>query len=83
MNNTRYVWTKKNWNAGQTFFVEDCRYRVTARENYDQKLPYGLIYCINKNMLKDRVLALRQTTMYEPRSLRHFVSGIRVRGCHF
>lgn len=61
------------------FFTEDCRYRVTARENYDQKLPYGLIYCINKNMIKDRVLALRQTTMYEPRSLRHFISGVRIK----
>ncbi|WP_151638168.1 MULTISPECIES: aromatic-ring-hydroxylating dioxygenase subunit beta [Noviherbaspirillum] len=61
------------------FFTEDCRYRVTARENYDQKLPYGLIYCINKDMIKDRVLALRQTTMYEPRSLRHFISGVRIK----
>jgi len=61
------------------FFVEDCKYRVTARENYDRNLPYGLIWCANKNMLKDRVLALRQTTMYEPRSLRHFISGVRIR----
>jgi anthranilate 1,2-dioxygenase small subunit len=61
------------------FFVEDCRYRVTGRENYDQNLPYGLISCMNKNMLKDRVLALRQTTMYEPRSLRHFISAVRIR----
>ncbi|MDH0686360.1 aromatic-ring-hydroxylating dioxygenase subunit beta [Achromobacter animicus] len=62
------------------FFTEDCRYRVTGRENYDQKLPYGLIYCINKNMLRDRVLALRQTTVYEPRSLRHFISSLRIHG---
>ena len=61
------------------FFTEDCRYRVTSRETYDQRLPYGLIYCINKNMLKDRLMALRQTTMFEPRSLRHFISGLRVR----
>jgi anthranilate 1,2-dioxygenase small subunit len=61
------------------FFTEDCRYRVTSRENYDQQLPYGLIYCINKNMLKDRLMALRQTTMFEPRSLRHFISALRVR----
>jgi anthranilate 1,2-dioxygenase small subunit len=61
------------------FFTEDCSYRVTTGENYDQKLPYGLIYCINKNMLKDRLMALRQTTMFEPRSLRHFISALRVR----
>lgn len=61
------------------FFTEDCFYRVTGRENHDLNLPYGLIYCINKNMIKDRVLALRQTTMFEPRSLRHFISGVRIK----
>ncbi len=38
----------------------------------------GLIYCMNKNMVRDRVTALRETTMFEPRSLRHFISGVRV-----
>lgn len=61
------------------FFVEDCHYRVLSRENHDQGLPIGLIYCMNKNMLKDRVTALRETTMSEPRSLRHFISCVSVR----
>lgn len=61
------------------FFVEDCHYRVLSRENHDQGLPIGLIFCMNKNMLKDRVTALRVTTMSEPRSLRHFISGVTVR----
>lgn len=60
------------------YFTEDCHYRVISRENMDANLPLGLIYCMNKNMLKDRVLALRETTMYEPRILRHFISGVRV-----
>lgn len=60
------------------FFIEDCHYRVISRENYDADLPLGLIYCMNKNMLRDRVTALKETTMYEPRSLRHFVSCVRV-----
>lgn len=60
------------------FFTEDCHYRVLSRENYDAGLPIGLIYCMNKNMVKDRVTALRETTVYEPRSLRHFISGVRV-----
>ncbi|HBL65440.1 MAG TPA: ring-hydroxylating dioxygenase subunit beta [Achromobacter sp.] len=60
------------------FFTEDCHYRVLSRENHDAGLPLGLIYCMNKNMVRDRVTALRETTMFEPRSLRHFISGVRV-----
>ena len=33
---------------------------------------------MNRNMVRDRVTALRETTMFEPRSLRHFISGVRV-----
>jgi len=62
------------------YFIEDCHYRVLSRENYDQGLPIGLIYCMNKNMLRDRITALRETTVSEPRSLRHFVSCVSVRG---
>jgi len=61
------------------FFTEDCHYRVLSRENHDAGLPLGLIYCMNKNMLRDRVTAIRETTMFEPRSLRHFISGVTVR----
>ena len=62
------------------FFAEDCHYRVISRENFDAGLPLGLIYCMNKNMLRDRITALRETTVYEPRSLRHFISCVRVNG---
>ena len=29
-------------------------------------------------MLRDRILAMRETQVYEPRSWRHFISGVRV-----
>lgn len=61
-----------------TFFTEDCHYRVISQENISAGLPIGLIYCMNKNMLRDRVTAIRETTMYEPRMLRHFISGVRI-----
>lgn len=61
------------------FFTEDCHYRVQSRENHDAGLPVGVIHCMNKNMLKDRVTALRKTTVFEPRSLRHFISGVMIR----
>lgn len=67
-----------NLEAWVDFFTEDCHYRVISQENASAGLPLGLIYCMNKNMLRDRVTAIRETTMYEPRMLRHFVSGVRI-----
>lgn len=60
------------------FFTQDCRYRVISRENYDEDLPHATMYCDGIAMIKDRVTALRETTIYEPRSLRHIVGGVHV-----
>ncbi|MEZ5649880.1 MAG: aromatic-ring-hydroxylating dioxygenase subunit beta [Burkholderiaceae bacterium] len=62
------------------YFVDDCLYRVISRENYDEGLPQATLYCDGIGMLRDRVLALRETQVYEPRHWRHFVSGVRVTG---
>ena len=62
------------------FFTEDCRYRITSAENYDAGLPLGLIYATSKNMLHDRVSALRDANIYEPQRYRHIVSGLRIVG---
>jgi 3-phenylpropionate/cinnamic acid dioxygenase small subunit len=60
------------------FFTADCFYRVTSAENYEAGLPLGLIYATSRNMLKDRVSALREANIYEPQRYRHLVSSIRV-----
>ena len=62
------------------FFIEDCFYRVTSAENYEAGLPLGLIYATSRNMLKDRVSALREANIYEPQRYRHLVSSLRVVG---
>ena len=62
------------------FFTDDCRYRIISAENYEAGLPLGLIYATSKNMLHDRVSALREANIYEPQRYRHIVSGIRVSG---
>jgi anthranilate 1,2-dioxygenase small subunit len=62
------------------FFTEDCFYRITSAENYEAGLPLGLIYATSRNMLKDRVSALRQANIYEPQRYRHLVSSIRIVG---
>jgi salicylate 5-hydroxylase small subunit len=60
------------------FFTEDCFYQIIPRDNYERGLPLALMRCESKGMLKDRVFAIRDTMMYEPRYLRHLISGIRV-----
>jgi anthranilate 1,2-dioxygenase small subunit len=60
------------------FFTADCHYRVTSAENYEAGLPLGLIYATSKDMLKDRVSALREANIYEPQRYRHLISGIRI-----
>src|SRR6516165_1554438 len=62
------------------FFIERCFYRVTSAENYEAGLPLGLIYATSRDMLKDRVSALREANIYEPQCYRHLVSSLRVRG---
>src|ERR1700752_2492042 len=62
------------------FFTEDCFYRITSAENYEASLPLGLIYATSRNMLKDRVSALREANIYEPQRYRHLVSSLRAVG---
>ena len=60
------------------FFTEDCTYRVTSAENFEAGLPLGIIYATSKNMLVDRVMALRQANIYEPQRYRHLVSCVQI-----
>ncbi len=62
------------------FFTEDCLYQIIPRENFERHLPLALMRCESKGMLKDRVAAVRQTSVYAPRTMRHLVSNIRVIG---
>ena len=60
------------------FFTEDCLYKVISRENHDEGLPAATIFCDGIAMLRDRIVAVRETQVYEPRAWRHFISGVRV-----
>jgi len=55
------------------FFTEDCLYKVTTAENYRKGLQAGVIYADSRDMLHDRVFALRKANIYEPQSYRHIV----------
>jgi len=56
-------------------FTDDCEYLVIARENVGRGLPLAAIRCESKGYLKDRVVAVRETSMYIPRSQRHVVGA--------
>jgi 3-phenylpropionate/cinnamic acid dioxygenase small subunit len=78
--NTEYahVLDNERYDEFPDFFVEDCLYRVVPRENHLLNLPIAVIHCESKGMIKDRMYAARESTMAEPRTLRHLISNIRV-----
>jgi anthranilate 1,2-dioxygenase small subunit len=61
-------------------FDEDCDYRVTTRENVEQGLPNILMWCDNKNMLRDRVESYRNVNEYNLHYDRHVIGPLRMLG---
>lgn len=61
-----------------SFFTEDGFYRITARENADQGLPVGLVYCEGRAMMQDRAVAISRTQMFAPRYTLHMLGPTRV-----
>jgi 3-phenylpropionate/cinnamic acid dioxygenase small subunit len=64
--------------AWPELFVEDCLYKVTSADNLKRGMQAGLIYADSRNMLRDRVSALREASIYERQAYRHIV-GLPVR----
>ncbi len=62
------------------FFTESCLYKIVPRENFERGLPLATWLCESRGYLKDRVVAIRKTSVYAPRRVRRIVSGIRVIG---
>ena len=61
-------------------FDENCDYRVTTRENDEQGLPNVLMWCDNKNMLRDRVESYREVNEYNLHYDRHVIGPLRMLG---
>lgn len=59
-------------------FTENAFYDVIPRENYDRDLPLAIMRCESRAMMEDRVRAIRETLMFEPRYIRHLVSSFRI-----
>ncbi len=61
-------------------FVEDCVYEILPRENVELGLPVSLMLCENKNMLRDRIVSLREANEYSIHTDRHVISNVRIKG---
>jgi len=59
-------------------FAEDCRYEIVSRENREQNLPLSLMLCDNKDMLRDRIMSLREANIYNLHRDCHVIGLIRV-----
>lgn len=60
-------------------FLPECLYLAIPRDNFDAGLPLATLRCESRGMLADRVKAVKETIMYEPRYLRHQITQIRPR----
>ena len=59
-------------------FTESCHYRVTHRKDYAQGYQHGSIWANTRNMLQDRISALREANVYEGQSYRHISDTVRL-----
>lgn len=64
--------------AWSAFFTDDCHYRVVSLENFKEGLPLSTLECHGAGSLRDRIAAINVTAVFEPRTLRRMVSGVRV-----
>lgn len=60
------------------FFTDTGGYKIIGRDNVELKLPLATMLCTSKAMMTDRVVAIRNASVYSQRYLRHVVSGVRV-----
>lgn len=72
------VLDEKRFEEWPEFFVEDGRYKVQARENFDRGLPLALMALESRGMMKDRVYGVTQTIYHGPYYMRHVVSPARI-----
>jgi anthranilate 1,2-dioxygenase small subunit len=53
------------------FFTEDCMYHITTRESHESGLPIGILRCVGRGMMLDRVKAFHTANIFEPHSYNH------------
>ena len=62
------------------FFSEKAVYKIISRSNVERNYPLATILCDSRDMMKDRVVAIRNASVFSQRYLRHLVTNVRVAG---
>ncbi|SPP92823.1 aromatic-ring-hydroxylating dioxygenase subunit beta [Bradyrhizobium vignae] len=55
------------------FFTSDAMYHVTTRENHEAGLPIGIVRCVGRGMMQDRVKAFYSANIFEPHTYCHTI----------
>lgn len=56
------------------FFADDATYAIVPRENLDLGYGIAIVSCLNCAMMRDRVIAIREASLYGPHRYRHILS---------
>ena len=59
-------------------FTDDCSYQILARDNVRRGLPLATMRCDSRDMLRDRVQAIRSSAFYVSRVVRHVVGLLAI-----
>ncbi len=60
------------------FFTEQCIYQILPRSEFELGRPIGVWVCDNRDMLEDRVSAIREVNVYEPHVYRHVIGPTEI-----
>ena len=72
-----YLLDEGDYDGWLELFSADADYMVLARENWLRGLPLATLRCDTREMLADRLEAIRSTQFFATRTMRHFVSAVR------
>jgi anthranilate 1,2-dioxygenase small subunit len=77
--NYAYALDDGNIDLWPGFFTASALYSVTTRENQSQGLPIGIIRCVGRGMMIDRVKAFHTANIFEPHCYNHLVGPVTMR----
>ncbi len=60
--------------AWPDFFTDDATYAIVPRENVELGYTIAIVSCRNRAMMLDRVVAIREASLYGPHRYRHIIS---------
>ena len=55
------------------FFTPDSLYHITTKENNEAGLPIGIMRCVGRGMMIDRVKAFHTANIFEPHTYNHII----------